>query len=145
MIRHAILIICLSSPGILAGHVARAQTQQFHAILNGASEVPPKSVEGKGTLTAVLNEATNELSYELMFQGLTGQATAAHFHGPAAIGANAGVVVPIGGSGLASPTKSEAKLDPQQAADLLAGKWYVNVHTAANPAGEIRGQVLPTE
>jgi hypothetical protein len=145
MTRHAILLLCLALAGVFVGRSAQAQTQQFHAILNGASEVPPTSSGATGTLTAVLNEATNQLSYELMFQGLTGSATAAHFHGPAAIGANAAVVLPIGGASVSSPVKSEANLSAQQVADLLAGKWYANVHTAANPSGEIRGQVLPTE
>jgi hypothetical protein len=55
-------------------------------------------------------------------------------------GDNAGVVVPLSGS-LASPIKGTATLTAAQVADLKAGKWYVNVHTAANPGGEIRGQV----
>ena len=63
-----------------------------------------------------------------------------HFHGPAEAGKNAGVVLPI------APAKSRmegsATLTDAQAADLAAGKWYVNVHTAANKDGEIRGQVL---
>jgi hypothetical protein len=64
----------------------------------------------------------------------------AHFHGPAPVGVNAGVIVPVKGS-VASPIRGEATLTPEQSADLLAGKWYFNVHTAANPGGEIRGQV----
>jgi hypothetical protein len=65
----------------------------------------------------------------------------AHFHGPAAAGANAGVVLPFANP--ASPIEGQATLTPAQAADLSAGKWYANVHTAANPGGEIRGQMLP--
>ena len=71
---------------------------------------------------------------------MTGPVTAGHFHGPAAAGANAGVVVPFAGS-LASPITGSATLTDPQIADLKAGKWYVNLHTAANPGGEIRGQV----
>ncbi len=71
---------------------------------------------------------------------MTGPVTAGHFHGPAAAGANAGVVVPFAGS-LASPITGSATLTDAQIADLKAGKWYVNLHTAANPGGEIRGQV----
>ena len=71
---------------------------------------------------------------------LSGDATAAHFHGPADAGANAGVAVPI--KGTASPMAGSAAITDAQAAELLAGKWYINVHTAANKNGEIRGQVL---
>jgi hypothetical protein len=75
------------------------------------------------------------------YSGFTGPATAAHFHGPAASGANAGVVVPVQGA-LPSPIKGTATLTDAQAADLTSGEWYFNIHTEANKAGEIRGQVL---
>ncbi len=73
--------------------------------------------------------------------GLSGPATAAHFHGPAAAGANAGVVVPIGNNP-PSPTTGSATLTDDQIKDLEAGKWYANVHTEANKGGEIRGQMM---
>jgi hypothetical protein len=66
---------------------------------------------------------------------------AGHFHGPAAAGANAGVALGFTGS-VESPIKGSATLTPAQLADLTAGKWYVNLHTAANPGGEVRGQVM---
>ena len=64
----------------------------------------------------------------------------AHFHGPAMPGSNAGVVVPFPTA--ASPAEGMVNLTAAQATDLMTGKWYVNVHTAQNPGGEIRGQVL---
>ena len=66
------------------------------------------------------------------------------FHGPAAAGAYAGVALGFTGS-VESPIKGSATLTPAQASDLLAGKWYVNLHTAANPGGEVRGQVAPAQ
>jgi hypothetical protein len=63
-----------------------------------------------------------------------------HFHGPAAVGANAGVIVPFQGS-VESPIKGKATITADQAKDLLAGMWYINIHTKENPGGEIRGQV----
>ena len=65
----------------------------------------------------------------------------AHFHGPADKGVNAGVVVPFAPP-ITSPYHGTATLTDAQIQDLEAGKWYVNVHTAANPGGEIRGQVM---
>ncbi len=66
--------------------------------------------------------------------------TAGHFHGPAEPGKNAGVVVPFT-SVATSPIEGSATLTDAQAADLVAGKYYVNIHTDANKGGEIRGQV----
>jgi hypothetical protein len=124
---------------------ASAATLQFHATMNGASEVPPKQTAGTGETLATLDTAKKELSYTVTFENLSGPATAAHFHGPAAAGANAGVVVPIGGKSPTSPVHGTATLTDAQIKDLEAGMWYVNIHTAANPGGEIRGQVTPAK
>ncbi len=110
------------------------------ATLSGASEVPAVATSGSGSVAASLNKQTSELSWTVTYSGLSGPVTAAHFHGPAMPGQNAGVALPIGGS-MSSPLKGTATLTAAQMADLTAGKWYVNVHTAANPNGEIRGQV----
>src|SRR5258708_40003769 len=80
------------------------------------------------------------MTWTLTYSGLSAPATAAHFHGPAEPGKNAGVKVPIPNA-TASPAQGSATLPDEQAADLMAGQYYVNVHTAANPGGEIRGQV----
>jgi hypothetical protein len=119
---------------------ARAETVAFSGTMSGAAEVPAKTTEGKGTAKASLDTATKALTYDVEYSGLSGPATAAHFHGPAEPGANAGVVVPFPTP--ASPIKGTATLTDAQMADLMAGKWYANVHTAANPAGEIRGQMM---
>lgn len=109
--------------------------------LTGAQEVPPVTTGGTGTLDATYDKASHKLAYTVTYSGLSGPATAAHFHGPAAPGTNAGVIVPFASA--ASPIKGEATLTEAQAADLLAGRWYVNVHTRAHPGGEIRSQVTP--
>jgi hypothetical protein len=114
---------------------------RFSGAMNAASEVPPNMTRGSGTAEASLDRSNNVLKYKITYSGLSGPATMAHFHGPAPAGANAGVVVPFANA--ASPIEGSAILTPAQAADLNSGKWYVNIHTAANPAGEIRGQMLP--
>ena len=63
----------------------------------------------------------------------------AHFHGPAAPGANAPPIIVV--KDLPSPMKGTATLTDAQIADLQAGKWYFNIHTSAHPGGEIRGQL----
>ncbi len=119
----------------------RAETVTFNGTMAGTTEVPPKTTDGKGTATASLDTATKMLTYQVDYSGLSGPATAAHFHGPAEPGANAGIVVPFAAPAV-SPIKGTATLTDAQMADLMAGKWYANVHTAANPAGEIRGQMM---
>lgn len=123
------------------GMMSRSNTASFSGAMNAASEVPPNMTRGSGLAEAWLNRDTNVLKYKITYSGLSGPATGAHFHGPAAAGANAGVVLPFANA--ASPIEGQATLTPAQAADLIAGKWYANIHTAANPAGEIRGQMLP--
>jgi hypothetical protein len=84
------------------------------------------------------------LSWNIKYSGLTGDATAAHFHGPAKPGVAAGVMVPAApkGGALLSPIVGSATLTDDQAKALMDGQMYFNVHTQANPAGEIRGQVV---
>jgi hypothetical protein len=117
-----------------------AFAEKLKATLNGKSEVPANTTAGTGTADIDYDAATKKLTWKLTYSGLTGPATAAHFHGPAEPGKNAGVAVAIPNAAK-SPVDGSATLTDAQAADLLAGKYYVNVHTAANPGGEIRGQV----
>lgn len=118
-----------------------AETISYKADLKGTSAVPPNDSKGTGNLDAAYDTASKKMTYTITYAGLTGPATAAHFHGPAAAGANAPPVVPVTGS-VASPIKGDATLTEAQVADLQAGRWYVNVHTAANKDGELRGQVM---
>ena len=128
--------------GLLAT-AAHAATEKFAATLTAATEVPPKASKGTGELTAALDTGTKQLTYSVTYSGLTGPATMAHFHGPAAPGANAAIVVPF--TDPMSGAKGSATLTDAQIADLEAGKWYDNVHTKENPGGEIRGQVMPAK
>jgi hypothetical protein len=95
-------------------------------------------------LEASLDNQTSVLSWTLTYSGMSGPVKAGHFHGPAVAGANAGVALGFTGS-VESPIKGTATLTAAQVDDLKAGKWYVNLHTAANPGGEVRGQVMPSQ
>jgi CHRD domain len=119
---------------------AFAAPVSYKIALKSASEVPPNTSAGSGTADVTFDPQTKKLTWKVTYSGLTGPATAAHFHGPAEPGKNAGVVVPIQNIAT-SPAEGSATLTDAQAADLTAGRYYVNVHTAANPGGEIRGQV----
>lgn len=118
---------------------AFAEMLKFSAALDGAQQNPPVTTEGKGTADITYDTDTKTLTWTVEYSGLSGDAAAGHFHGPAAKGENAGVAIPF--ENAASPIKGSVVLTDAQAADLLAGKYYVNIHTAANKGGEIRGQV----
>jgi hypothetical protein len=136
--RHTLFVTVAAVSMLIAG-AAAAETQHYMATLKGADEVPANTTTGTGMVMATLDTATKTFSYDITYSGLTGPAVAAHFHGPAAPGANAGPTVPI--TAPASPIKGTATLTDAQIADLSSGKWYFNVHTAAHPGGEIRGQL----
>jgi CHRD domain len=126
---------------LIAVPTADAQTVALKAELSGANQVPPLQVPGKGNVVASFDSATKTLKWTITFSGLTGPAFAMHFHGPADQGRNAGIALPITGN-LNSPIDGSAALSDRFVTDLLAGRWYLNIHTAAHPAGELRGQLL---
>ncbi len=124
---------------LLAAGPAGAATLHFKAQLKGSQEVPPTTSKGTGEIDAALDTESKMLTYTATYSGLTGPVTAAHFHGPAAPGKNAPPVVPV--KDLSNPMQGTAALTDAQIGDLRAGMWYFNIHTAAYPGGEIRGQV----
>lgn len=123
----------------LSAAQAAGESTRYTAHLVGTSEVPKTDSKGTGDITATYDPSTKRLSWNGSYSGLTGPVTAAHFHGPAKAGENAGVLVPVDAK--TSPFSGEATLDDAKAADLGAGTVYFNLHTAANPKGELRGQV----
>ena len=118
---------------------AMAAMVNLKADLRASNEVPPVDSKANGSVTATFDTASKQLTWKGSVSGLTGPATAAHFHA-GEVGKNGPVVVPITGADKGS-FEGKATLTDAQADDLMAGKWYVNIHTATNKAGEIRGQV----
>ena len=125
--------------------------------MTGANEVPPVTTTATGTAT--FTAVGGSLLYRVDITSASGMQniTAAHIHGPAAAGANAGVIVnlyvpPAGTApltftgpatlvqGVGSPNSSALSMD-SLVAYMRTGRAYVNVHTTANGGGEIRGQV----
>ena len=133
-------LLAIAAATALIGSPAHAETINMKADLTGASEVPAVNTPGRGNLTATYDTASKRLSWRGTVSGLTGDATAAHFHGPAEPGKNAGVLVPAPGVKTGA-LEGSATLTDDQAKALTAGQTYFNIHTAANPQGEVRGQV----
>jgi hypothetical protein len=126
---------------VLSAAPALAEVINFSVELSGGAEVPPNDSPGTGTLEATLDTESKVLKYTITYEGLTGPATGAHFHGPADPTANAPPVVPIPEDMLASPIEGEATLTDDQIAEVQNHMWYFNIHTAQYPDGELRGQL----
>ena len=131
--------ICLLG-GLLHSTPARAETVTMTAELSGAAQIPPNPSKGKGTVTVTFDTQTRLVTWSGTYSGATGQALAAHFHGPADAAHNAPVVVNF--DKFMSPFQGSTTLTESQASELLAGQWYVNIHTPSYPGGELRGQVV---
>ena len=124
---------------IAAPFPALAETMKMMAMLDGGQQVPPVTTEGTGMADLTYDTDTRKLSWTVEYSGLSGPPAAAHIHGPAAKGANAGVAIPF--KDPASPITGEATLTDEQAKALMDGMMYVIIHTAAHKDGEIRGQI----
>lgn len=141
------LTVILFGLASLCAGSAQAALITWWAQLDTDQEVPVPNVAGftpTGAAEGTVDDVTGELTWTLKWDGLTGDPLAAHFHGPAAPGVPAGVQVDLGlpaGSGASGMNQGSATIDAGQIADLLAGLWYLNVHTLANVPGEIRGQI----
>jgi hypothetical protein len=139
IMRSGVVALALAA-GFAMAAPAFADVTTYKVNLVSSAEVPPNDSAGTGAVTVTYYSGTKKLTWQGTYSGLTGPTTAGHFHGPAEPGKNAGVVIPLMvGS---SPFQGTADLTDAQASDLLAGRWYVNIHTDAHKGGEIRGQVV---
>jgi hypothetical protein len=113
--------------------------ESYDASIRGENEVPPTSSEGTGSGVFTL-DPSNNLQYDLRYYGLSGPGIAAHLHGPAPPGMNAGVLfsLPLG-----NPVGGQVALNATQVSHLRGEQIYFNVHTSSFPGGEMRGQLTP--
>jgi len=121
----------------------RVPRTDLRATLNGASEVPPTDSRGSGYFEAVYRPSTKVLEYRLNLVGLSGPITTGYLQGPAEAGENGPQLAPINIPIYDYMIRDGVTLTEEQAAQVLAGQWYVNVMTLQFPDGEIRGQILP--
>ena len=126
------LILAASAQAVIIDLEATLDGAQANA---GAGTLSPAT----GSATLTLDDASNFLKWEISWSGLLGTETVAHFHGPAGPGSNAGVQEEIA---ITNPSIGDMTIKPDQAKDLLAGLWYINIHSTRDPGGEIRGQVV---
>jgi hypothetical protein len=142
--REMIVAACLSAAAVWS-MAAPAAPLSFKVALTGAEQVPPVQTAATGTGDLTYDAATRMLTWSVTYSGLSGPATMAHFHGPAMEGKNGAPIIWLAekGATVTSPIKGQATLTPDQAQQMTAGEWYINIHTQANPGGEIRGQVKP--
>ena len=136
---HTLLPIPLALLATLSlGTVAQAQAITWCVTATGAEEVPPVNTNAVATALVNLDQSNGKLSWWVEHAGLTGNHDKSHFH-KAPVGANGGVQISIG---TGNPIVGFAFLTGAQVADLLAGLWYLNLHTSVFPGGEVRGQVV---
>ena len=124
--------------------LAVAETTSLKADLKGVGKVSPSNAKVTGSVAVTYDPATKTLSWKGHVSGLSGDVTAAHFHGPAQPGRDASVLVPASGVKVGD-FEGSATITDRQASIILDGKSYFMVHTAANPDGEARGQITKTK
>lgn len=150
----SILAVAVVALALIVLPVGAAAVQDtFTASLTGDQEVPPvtTSASGSATVNIITDSEVNEINYQVTYSGLSGPVVAAHIH--LGGGSVAGpIILPLAaGPSPMSGTLKEADLKPagnvatfaDAIAAIRAGSTYVNLHTAANPGGEIRGQLKP--
>lgn len=108
--------------------------------LEGAAVNPPTRSAATGRLDALYDAGTRLLRWKASWSGLSGAITGVQFHGPAGMDQN-GPPAMVWPGPFGPSYEGRATLTPQQADDLVEGRWYVNIFTSAYPGGEVRGQL----
>jgi CHRD domain-containing protein len=125
-----------------SGGTGGNNTQTFNMNLTASQEVPANGSTATGTVQVALNKTTGAINVTGSFSGLTTTVTAAHIHGPAAVGSTAPVIVPLTVTGdLSGTVTGTATMSTVQMSDMLNQMTYVNIHSMQYPDGEIRAQI----
>lgn len=132
------------SPAAKLASTTVAFTHVFQFRLEGSQVVPPVGTDGSGSCTVTLDDVTGTYSVTGNYTCLRGDVTAVHFHGPAGVGQEAGVITLLPDAGGTAGTFSKTgTLDSQVVQDMLNGLVYVQPHSQFKLTGELRGQVVP--
>lgn len=140
-----LVVLCLGALATLslAGPASALGTHVYTVPMSGIQEFPPVATSGTGVCTVTLDDVTGSVTVSGSYSNLSGTAVAAHIHGPAPAGVNAGIVVGLTPSGgTAGTVTGGGTLSPANITNLLNGLMYVNVHSTTHGGGEIRGQIL---
>jgi len=130
-------LTAISAVFLFAGTAAEAEMMKFTAELSGASQVPPVDSAATGMVEVTLDTEAKTVAWVVTSEGLSGEPTASHIHGPAAATESAGPVIDT-----MAKMEGSAPITDEQITDLTGGMYYYNVHTAKFPDGEIRGQLM---
>lgn len=133
------MILVAVCAAVLLPASAEAVLVDFTIEANAAQEVHAVTSPGTGAGWLQLDTDTNAIQWSFIYSNLTGPVTGAHFHGPADVGVNGPALIALDGS--SSPMMDSTIIDNTMKMQLLAGDWYINLHTDAYPQGEIRGQL----
>ena len=141
-LRHVSALLAVSAI-LLSAAPAAAMSRNFIAVINPGQEMPPVSEFSMGNAFMTYDTKTAMLCFSISYLNLSSAEVAAHFHGPGSPGVNAAILF-----GLPSGTPKTGcvgPLDTAQRRALLEGRFYINIHTAIHPDGELRGQVIPVK
>jgi len=126
------------------GGTTNANTNVYNMQLTGAQEVPMNPSTATATATVTLDRASGAVTVTGSFVGLSSNAIAAHIHGPAPVGTNAAVLVPLMVPATTSGTVSgTGSMSTVQMDNMINGQTYINIHSTMFPDGEIRAQIVP--
>ncbi len=131
------VVAALAVSMMFAAAAAQAEMMKFTTEMTGAAEVPPIDSAATGTAEVTLDTEAKTVAWVYTHDGLSGDMTAAHIHGPATATEVAGPVIDT----MTETMEGSAPITDAQAAELMAGMYYFNVHTEKFPDGEIRGQL----
>lgn len=141
ILENGLVVTAVSAALLIAAPYAQAEMVKFSTELTAAAVVPPTDSKAEGNAEVTVDTAAQKVSWMVKVDGLTGAATAAHIHGPASEKEQAPPVIDMSANIMAG----SADITPEQWDALQEGKYYINIHTAQFPDGEVRGQLKPVE